>query len=129
MRSPLGDEVLAFRIQGMIGGHEVDDGDAMPFHLTDDTGRVGRVEAHGPVLVALAGPGERHTAAELDPGFLWERGLRGRGSVVVHRLRPGDRVRVSADFERGGSARSGYRDAVAMTLSAGDEPILIQDAD
>jgi len=126
MTSPAGDEVLAFRIRGEVGGHEVDDGDATPFLLTDDSGRVGRVEADGPVLVALEAEGQRFAAAELEPAFLRERGLSGRGSVVLHRLRPGDRVRVSADFDRGTGNRAAYREAVAMTLSAGEQPVLIE---
>ncbi len=127
LSSPAGDEVLAYRVVGTVGGHEVDDGDAVPFLLTDDTGRVGRVDADGPVLVALEREGERLSAAELEPAFLRERGLSGRGAVVLHRLRPGDRVRVSADFDRGAAGRSGYREAVAMTLSAGEQPIVIQE--
>jgi len=128
LRSPAGDEVLAYRLRGTIGGHEVDDGDAIAFRLTDETGRVGRVAADGAVLVALEAGGERLSAGDLDPAFLRERGLRGRGSVVIHRLQPGDRVRVSADFDRAGDGRSaGYRDAVSMTLSEGEQPVLIQD--
>ena len=127
LRSPVGDEVLAYRVCGQIGGHELDDGDAIPFLLTDDGGRVGRVDADGPVLVALEAEGEPFSSTELAPEFLRERGVDGRGSVTLYRLRPGDRVRVSADFERGASGRTGYREAVAMTLSAGEQPIVIEE--
>jgi len=127
LQDPGGEEVLAYRLRGSVGGHEVDDGDAIPFGLTDEDGREGRVEADGPVLVAFEEGGERVAASELDPVFLRQRGLRGSGTLTIHRLRPGDRVRVSADFDRavGGA---GYRDSVSMVLRAGDEPLLLEDS-
>lgn len=128
LTSPAGDEVVAFRLVGEVDGHAVDDADAVAFRLTDDTERVGRVEADGPVLVALEAGGERVAASSLDPAFLAERGLSGSGTLTLYRLRHGDRVRVSADFARGSGGRAGgYREAVAMTLSPGDEPLVLRD--
>ena len=77
------------------------------------------------MLVAFEEGGERLTARELNPAFLRKRGLSGgRGTVTIHRLRPG--VRGSADFDRA-VAGSGYRDAVSMVLRAGEQPIVLED--
>jgi len=126
LTDPTGQEVLAYRVRGRIGRDEVDDGDAIAFDLTDDDGREGRVEAEGPVLVALEEGGEPIATSALDSAFLDARGLRGRGAVTIHRLRPGDRVRVSADFDRAGAGFS-YRDSVSTVLRAGEEPLVLED--
>ncbi len=122
--TPLGDPVLAWRLVGTLGGDDVDEGDAAPFVVAAGAARWA-VEVHDG-LVAGSAEGDPVDPESLDRDYLAARGIFARrGRVVLHRLRPGDRVQVAGAEGRVRDG-AGYREGRGRALVADGRPVVVR---